>query len=123
MAKIITMTSGKGGVGKTTSSAAFGTGLWLSALNVKYRDVKYVVPFLTRIGMYATPVGFAITLVPEKWLFWFYTFNPLVGIVEGFRWCILGGNFEPLWAGVINGTAIMPSVKATAMPWRKARRT
>jgi len=87
--------------------AAFGTGLWLSALNVKYRDVKYVVPFLTRIGMYATPVGFAVTVVPEKWLFWFYSLNPLVGIVEGFRWCILGSNFEPMWVGVINGAALI----------------
>ncbi len=87
--------------------AAFGIGLWLSALNVKYRDVKYVVPFLTRIGLYVTPVGFAVSVVPEKYLFWFYTLNPLVGIVEGFRWCILGGNFEPLWSGVISSSLLI----------------
>lgn len=104
--------------------AAFGVGLWLSALNVKYRDVKYVVPFLTRIGLYITPVGFAISMVPEKWLLWFYTLNPLVGIIEGFRWCILGGSFEPLWLGVLNGTAVILIVLVTgAYYFRTTERT
>jgi lipopolysaccharide transport system permease protein len=89
-----------------TTMAALAVGLWLSALNVKYRDVKHVVPFLTRLGLYATPVGFSLSIVPEKWLMWFYTLNPMVGAVEGFRWCILGDQFEPHWPGMAASTAV-----------------
>lgn len=77
--------------------AAFAAGVWCSALNVKYRDVKYIVPFITRVGMYATPVGFDWRgVVPESWKFW-YSLNPLVGVIDGFRWCVLGPQFEPSW--------------------------
>lgn len=77
---------------------AFSFGLWLSALNVKYRDVKYVVPFLLRMGMYISPVGFMSSLVPAKWRF-LYSLNPMVGVIDGFRWAILGPDFEPCWPG------------------------
>ena len=84
-------------------AAALAAGVWLSALNVKYRDVKYVVPFFTRIGLYVSPVGFLSTLVLEKfgWGSYFvYWLNPMVGVIEGFRWCILGEKFAPYWPGV-----------------------
>lgn len=78
--------------------AAFGASLWLSALNVKYRDVKYIVPFIAQMGLYVSPVGFMTSVVPEKWLF-LYSLNPMVGVIDGFRWCILGSQFEPGWEG------------------------
>ncbi len=77
-------------------TAAFSAGIWLSALYVKYRDVKYIVPFFTRMGLYASPVGFLSTIVPIKWRF-LYSMNPMVGVIDGFRWCVLGPNFEPYW--------------------------
>lgn len=70
-------------------TSAVAIGLWLSALNVKYRDVRYVVPFLTQIWMYATPVAYSSSLIPENWR-WLYSLNPITGVVEGFRWAILG---------------------------------
>lgn len=79
--------------------ASFGAGLWLSALNVKYRDVKYVVPFIVHIGMYVSPVGFLSSIVPGKYMF-FYSLNPMVGVIDGFRWCLLGGKVIPYWPGV-----------------------
>lgn len=79
---------------------AFAAGIWFSALNVKYRDVRYIVPFITRIGMYVTPVGFVWkALVPLKWHFW-YSMNPLVGAIDGFRWCVLGPAYAPYWPGL-----------------------
>lgn len=68
---------------------ALGVGLWLTALNVKYRDVKYVVPFLVQLWLYASPVAYSTSLVPDKWR-WFYGLNPMVGVIEGFRWALLG---------------------------------
>lgn len=70
--------------------ASLGPGLWITALNVKYRDFRYVIPFLVQIGLYASPVGFSSTVVPEQWRFW-YSLNPMVGVIDGFRWSILGG--------------------------------
>jgi lipopolysaccharide transport system permease protein len=89
--------------------ASLAGGFWFSALNVKYRDVKFAVPFITRIGMYISPVAYASSMVPEKfgsqWQFWYYL-NPLAGIIDGFRWCILGPAFEPYWTGVATGLAV-----------------
>lgn len=70
---------------------ALGVGLWLSALNVEYRDVRYVVPFLTQFWMYATPIAYPSSLLPEPWRT-IYGINPMVGVVEGFRWVMLGSN-------------------------------
>jgi lipopolysaccharide transport system permease protein len=75
-------------------AAAFGVGLFITALNVKYRDFRYIIPFIVQIGLYITPVGFNSSVVAEKWRLW-YSLNPMVGVVDGFRWCILG---EPLYA-------------------------
>jgi lipopolysaccharide transport system permease protein len=70
--------------------ASLGPALFLTALNVKYRDVRYLIPFLIQFGLYVSPVGFSIAVVPEQWRFW-YSLNPIVGVIDGFRWCLLGG--------------------------------
>jgi lipopolysaccharide transport system permease protein len=70
-------------------ASALAMGTWLSALSVEYRDVRYVVPFLTQFWMYATPIAYSSTLIPEPWR-WLYGLNPMVGVVESFRWALLG---------------------------------
>ena len=67
---------------------AFGVGLYLTAVNVKYRDFRYIIPFIVQFGLYITPVGFSSSVIPEKWRL-VYALNPMVGIVDGFRWCLL----------------------------------
>lgn len=69
--------------------AAMGAGLWIAALNVKYRDFRYIVPFVVQFGLYASPVGFSSAIVPEQWRL-LYSLNPMVGVIDGFRWAILG---------------------------------
>jgi len=69
--------------------AAFGASLWLAAFNVMYRDVRYVLPFLTQIWMFATPIIYPVSVVPDSWRL-LYSLNPMVGVVEGFRWALLG---------------------------------
>jgi len=73
--------------------AALGPGLLLTALNVKYRDFRYIIPFIVQIGMYVSPVGFPSTVVQEKFPQWIglYSLNPMVGVIDGFRWALLGG--------------------------------
>lgn len=68
---------------------ALSVGLWLSPLNIRFRDVGYIIPFLTQIWMYASPVVYPVSLVPEQWR-WAYSLNPMVGVIEGFRWALLG---------------------------------
>jgi lipopolysaccharide transport system permease protein len=70
-------------------AAALAVGFWLSALNVQYRDVKYTIPFLTQFWLFATPIAYPSSLVPEQWRI-LYGLNPMVGVVEGFRWALLG---------------------------------
>ena len=70
--------------------ASLGSGLWFTALNIKYRDFRYVIPFILQIGLYISPVGFSSGIVPEQWRL-LYSLNPMVGVIDGFRWCILGG--------------------------------
>ncbi len=71
--------------------SALAVGLWLSAMNVRYRDIRYVVPFLTQFWMFATPIAYSSSLIPEKWR-WLYSLNPMTGVVEGFRLAILGSS-------------------------------
>ncbi len=80
--------------------AAFGAGLWLCALNVEYRDFRYIVPFIVQFGLYVSPVGFSSTLVPEKWRM-LYALNPMVGVIDGFRWALLRGESPLNWASVL----------------------
>jgi lipopolysaccharide transport system permease protein len=89
-----------------TAAAALGLSLWLGALNVKYRDVSHLVPFLTRIGLYVSPVGFISSVIPEQYKLAYYTLNPIAGYIDGFRWCILGAGYEPWWPGLFSGTAV-----------------
>ena len=65
----------------------------ITALNVKYRDFRYIIPFIVQFGLYVSPVGFSSAVVPEQWRFW-YSLNPVVGVIDGFRWCILGGESQ-----------------------------
>jgi lipopolysaccharide transport system permease protein len=76
--------------------AAIGLGLSFSALNIRYRDFQFIVPFLLQMGIYASPIGFSISVIPEKWHL-LYAINPMVGVIEGFRWAVLGGVFELRW--------------------------
>jgi lipopolysaccharide transport system permease protein len=69
---------------------ALGVGTWLAAINVRYRDVKYVVPFLTQTWMFASPVIYATTLIPKDWQ-WLFALNPMTGVLDGFRWALIGG--------------------------------
>lgn len=71
--------------------ASLSAGLYVAALNVKFRDFKYIVPFVVQFGLYISPVGFSSSIVPEKWKL-LYSLNPMVGIIDGFRWSILGGD-------------------------------
>jgi lipopolysaccharide transport system permease protein len=70
--------------------ASLGPALFITALNVKYRDFRYIIPFIVQFGLYVSPVGFSSTVVPERWRFW-YSLNPIVGVIDGFRWCVIGG--------------------------------
>jgi lipopolysaccharide transport system permease protein len=79
-------------------AAALGAGLWLAALNVKYRDFRYIVPFIVQFGLYISPVGFSSSIVPEAWDL-LYSLNPMVGVIDGFRWAILGGQSQLHWPG------------------------
>jgi len=81
-------------------AAAMGAGLWIAALNVKYRDFRYIVPFVVQFGLYISPVGFSSSIVPEKWRL-LYSINPMVGVIDGFRWAILGSNSQLYWPGFI----------------------
>jgi lipopolysaccharide transport system permease protein len=87
-------------------AAALGAGLWLSALSVKYRDFRYIIPFLVQFGLYVSPVGFSSSIVPIKWR-WLYSLNPMVSVIDGFRWAILGGKFEIYWTGFWLSTGLV----------------
>jgi lipopolysaccharide transport system permease protein len=80
--------------------ASLGPGLWITALNVKYRDFRYVIPFVAQFGLYVSPVGFSSSVIPERWRL-LYSLNPMVGVIDGFRWCILGGASRIYWPGFV----------------------
>jgi lipopolysaccharide transport system permease protein len=79
--------------------ASMGAGLWIAALNVQYRDFRYIIPFVVQFGLYVSPVGFSSTIVPERWRL-LYSLNPMVGVIDGFRWAILGGENRLYWPGI-----------------------
>jgi lipopolysaccharide transport system permease protein len=88
---------------------SLGPGLWVSALNVKYRDFRFVVPFIVQFGLYISPVGFSSNIVPDEWRF-IFSLNPIVGIIDGFRWCIFrgqGGIYLPGICWSVIATAIL----------------
>lgn len=86
--------------------ASLGSGLWITALNVKYRDFRYIIPFVVQFGLYISPVGFSSKIVPEQWRL-LYSLNPMVGVIDGFRWCILGGNTPIYMPGFLLSLAII----------------
>lgn len=79
-------------------AVSIGVGLWIAALNVQYRDFRYVVPFLVQFGLYISPVGFSSSIVPKQWRL-LYSLNPMVGVIDGFRWAILGNESAIYWPG------------------------
>jgi lipopolysaccharide transport system permease protein len=92
--------------------AAFGSGLWLCALNVKYRDFRYVVPFIVQFGLYISPVGFSSSLIPETWRV-LYSLNPMVGVIDGFRWALLRGQVQLYWPGLLASVAVSATICVT----------
>jgi lipopolysaccharide transport system permease protein len=88
--------------------AAAGVGLYITALNVKYRDFRYIVPFIVQFGLYVSPVGFSSSIVPEKYRL-LYSLNPMVGVIDGFRWAILGGK------ATIDLFSFLTSIAVTAL--------
>jgi lipopolysaccharide transport system permease protein len=104
-------------------AAAMGAGLWLAALNVKYRDFRYIVPFIVQFGLYISPVGFSSSIVPDNWRILF-SFNPMVGVIDGFRWAILGGDVRIYWPGFIVSVAIVSILLLTGILYfRKMEKT
>ena len=89
-----------------TLVTALSVGLWLSALNVRYRDVGYIIPFLTQFWMYASPVVYPVSLVPEKWRL-LYSLNPMAGVIEGFRWAFLGKGTPDFGVIAVSGGVVM----------------
>jgi lipopolysaccharide transport system permease protein len=86
-------------------TASIGPALWIAALNVKYRDFRYIIPFIVQFGLYISPVGFSSNVIPEKWRL-LYSLNPIVGVIDGFRWCILR-DASPLYLpGLALSTAV-----------------
>lgn len=85
---------------------AIGAGLMISALNVSYRDFRYIIPFVIQFGLYVSPVGFSSAIVPEKWRL-LYSLNPMVGVIDGFRWCLLGENVQFYWPGFLASLAVV----------------
>lgn len=84
--------------------AAIGPSLWVSALNVKYRDFRYVIPFVVQFGLYISPVGFSSNVIPGQWRL-VYSLNPVVGVIDGFRWCILGQT-NLYWPGFLTSCGV-----------------
>lgn len=86
--------------------ASLGPGLWITAINVKYRDFRYVIPFIVQLGLYVSPVGFSSNVIPEQWRL-LYSLNPVVGVIDGFRWAILGGESSLYVPGFILSWAVI----------------
>jgi lipopolysaccharide transport system permease protein len=85
--------------------SSVGPSLWLTSLNVKYRDFRYIIPFIVQFGLYVSPVGFSSSVVPQQWRL-LYSLNPMVGVIDGFRWCILRGQDELYLPGLVTSVAV-----------------
>ncbi|GAB4550944.1 MAG: ABC transporter permease [Pleurocapsa sp.] len=95
-------------------AASMGWGLWLASLNVKYRDFRHIVPFIVQFGMYISPVGFSSNVVPEQWRL-LYSLNPMVGVIDGFRWAILGGQSNLYLPGFVLSLGLVSITLATGI--------
>lgn len=102
--------------------SALAVGLWLSALNVEFRDVFYVVPFLVQAGQYLSPVAYSSSIIPEKFIY-YYSLNPMVGVIDGFRWCLLG-TAAPDWHSIaISSMSILIIFISGLFYFRKMEKT
>jgi len=89
-----------------TFLAAVGPALWITALNVKYRDFRYIIPFIVQIGLYVSPVGFSSNVIPDRWRL-LYSMNPMAGVIDGFRWCLLRGQSELYAPGLLASITVI----------------
>jgi lipopolysaccharide transport system permease protein len=89
-----------------TVLTSLGIGLYITSLNVKFRDFKHVIPFIVQFGLFISPVGFSSNLIPDKYKL-LYSLNPMVGVIDGFRWAILGSESTPYWPGFCLSIFIM----------------
>ncbi|MFC1701847.1 ABC transporter permease [Pseudomonadota bacterium] len=104
-------------------ATSLGSGLWISALTVKYRDFRHIIPFVVQFGLYISPVGFSSSIVPDGWRF-LYSINPMVGVIDGFRWAILGGETQLYLPGIVLSIFIVAIVLATGYSFfRKTEKT
>jgi len=104
-------------------AAAMGAGLWLAALTVKYRDFRYVVPFMVQFGLYISPVGFTSSIVPSNWRL-LYSMNPMVAVIDGFRWALFGGNPDLYWPGFLVSLGVVLALLVSSIWYfRRVERT
>ncbi|NJM71707.1 MAG: ABC transporter permease [Scytonema sp. RU_4_4] len=102
---------------------AIGGGLWLGALNVKYRDFRHIVPFIVQFGFYISPVAYSSSVISQKWRL-LYSLNPMVGVIDGFRWAILSGESKLYWSGFLLSTGLASLLLASGIWYfRKTERT
>lgn len=102
--------------------AALGAGLWLTALNVRYRDFRFLLPFIVQFGLYVSPVAFPSSLVPEPWRIW-YALNPMVGVIDGFRWCLLGTGPAPTNSLAMSALIVAVLLASGTWYFRRAERS
>jgi len=104
-------------------ATSLGAGLWFAALNTKFRDFRYIVPFVVQFGLYVSPVGFSSDLVPERWRL-LYSLNPMVAVIDGFRWAIIGSDARIYWPGFITSCVLIMLILVTGvMYFRKTEKT
>ncbi len=104
-------------------AASIGCGLWLAALNVKYRDFRYIIPFIVQFGLFISPVGFSSSIVPGRWRM-LYSLNPMVGVIDGFRWAIIGKEATLYWPGFFLSLLLVVILLITGIWYfRKTERT
>jgi len=105
-----------------TAITALAVSLWFSALNVKYRDVGYAIPFVIQVWMFASPIVYPIAIIPERWRL-IYSINPLVGVVEGFRWALLGKESPNFWAMGISAASVILLLAGGAAYFKRMERS
>lgn len=103
-------------------TTALAVGLWLAALNVRYRDIRYTVPFLTQLWLFATPVAYSSSVVPEKWRL-LYSMNPMLAVVEGFRWALLGKTNSPNGMVFVSAAVVVLLLVGGLFFFRRTERT
>ena len=103
-------------------TTSLSVGLWLAPLNVRYRDIGYAIPFLIQVWMYASPVVYPVSIVPERWRF-LYSLNPMVGVIEGFRWAVLGKESPELTVMMVSVGVVVVLLAGGIVFFRKTERT